>query len=1200
MRLRPSVLVALLALWCSAPPGTAAAETTRVTLLHTTDLHGALTDYDYANDRPSARGLVRIATLVRGIRAQNPATLLLDAGDVIQGGPIETWYQRGDRSRPEPMMTAMSRMGYDAMAVGNHEFSFGPGAITRARRDAGFPWLAANLVRASDGAPAFGASIVKSVGGVKIGVVGLCTPALPFLEDSANIAGLRFLSPVEAARAEVARLRGSEHCDVVVLLAHTGLEKDPATGLERQGDAPDENWGYRLATQVPGVDVAILGHTHALLPSLDIGGVLVTQAGKWGEALGRVDLELTRASASDPWKIAGRRSQVLAVADSVEADSALAAFALPYHRTAEAGLDEPIGHAAGPIGSPRGRLEEGPLWELVHRAQLAASGAEVSLAGLFDPEARLSAGTLTVRDALRLYPYDNTLVVVELTGDQLKRTLERAALAFAGYTYEDGRPLLEPGASGLNFDSAEGVTYEVDLTRPPGDRILHLGFHDAPLAADRKLKVVINSYRANGGGGFEELRLAPRLWSSPRGVREWIVDYIRAAGTLEATHARNWRLLPDYVAAPERPLIDRLVRQGVAPRAEVQRLEPDQPAQRGDLAYWLARAYGWREKRLSGAFADVPDSLEPWLDGLLKRRVLGQSANADFIKPFLNASVYTALEWCERAARYEHYALGPGDLDWSFRLGLVTGTSLERDSLQHGALGRLVTLTRAQLLGVIANARFPVVRVLETTDFHGAILPGARERRSNRALGGSAVLAAHLSRLRAENPEGTVLVDGGDLFQGTMISNLQFGRPVVEQMNALGYAAAAIGNHEFDWSADTLALRVRAMRFAALGANMIERRTGRMPKWVRADTVVARRGVRIGILGLCYRNTPTVTLARYVAALRFDDDSATAARRVPRLRKIDKAQVVIGVGHIPAEADSARHARGGDLPRLAHVPGVDVWLGGHSHNLILDQVGGIPILIAGSHGQAVGVCDLVVDPVRSTVIERHAWLVTTYADEVTPDSLMLARVERWNRGVAPIAAVPIGRNARALQRGGPESTVGDFVADAIRARVHADVALQNSGGLRADLAAGVVTRGAIYEVMPFDNTIYTMVLTGAEVKLALEQGLQFGRVAQVSGIAYRYDPSRPELERVIALTLADGAPLDPARRYLVACNDFMATGGDNYGVLSKGAERRDTALLVRDAMEAIVAARSANGGALDLQADGRIIRDSGPGGATRR
>ena len=126
-----------------------------------------------------------------------------------------------------------------------------------------------------------------------------------------------------------------------------------------------------------------------------------------------------------------------------------------------------------------------------------------------------------------------------------------------------------------------------------------------------------------------------------------------------------------------------------------------------------------------------------------------------------------------------------------------------------------------------------------------------------------------------------------------MISNLQFGRPVVEQMNAIGYSAMAIGNHEFDWSADTLAARIRGMKFAALAANMVERKTRRLPKWARPDTVVSRRGVRVGILGMAYRYTPTVTLAKYVAHLTFEDDSATAARLVPRLQT--RSDIVISV-----------------------------------------------------------------------------------------------------------------------------------------------------------------------------------------------------------------------------------------------------------------------------------------------------------------
>ncbi len=1184
---RPLRLAALLALLTLvAPP--ARAETTTITLLHTADLHGALDEYDYAADRPAKRGLVRVGALVRNARETSPgAVLLLDAGDCIQGGGVEAVFHAGGIRRGDPMMQMMSRIGYDAMAVGNHEFDFGPAAIDSARRDASFPWLCANAVRA-DGKPAFTPALVKTVSGVKVGVVGLCTPAVPFMTDSANIAGLRFLSPVEAARAEVARLRERERCDVVVLLAHTGLERDSAFAPPAGGF--DENWGGRLATQVPGVDVVILGHAHAVIPSLTIGGALVTEAGKLGENLGRVEITLERASASAPWRVTSRRAQVISTGD-VGADSTLAALARPTHGATQGALDRPLGRLLRPLSAPRGRYEDSGLWDLIHRAQLAASGADVSLSALFDPAAVIDSGAVTARDALRLYPYENTLVVVELSGEQLKRVLERAASALNTYTYEDGRPLLAPGAAGYDFDSAEGLSYEIDLTRPPGDRVLHLRFQDAPLAPDRRLKVAINSYRANGGGGYPELREAPRLWTSAKGVRDLIADYIRSTGRLDGTHSPNWRLLPDYAVTPERPLIDRLVRQGVAPRAEVQRLEADFLAQRGDVAYWLARAFGWREKRLSGAFADVPDSLEPWLDGLLKRNVLGTAAGGEYIKPFLNASVGTAVDWCERAARYEDFALASPTVDMAYRRGLVAGTSIAPDSIASMAVADYVHLTRAQLLGIISNARFPTLRVLETTDFHGAILTGARERRTQRPIGGSAVLAAWIARLTAENPAGTLLVDGGDLFQGTMISNLQFGRPVIEQMNTLGYAASVIGNHEFDWGVDTLVRRVHEMKFAALGANLVEKKNGRMPAWVRSDTVVSRRGVRVGILGLCYRYTPTVTLAANVAALRFEDDSTTTARGVPRLRKTGKAQVVVVVGHTPAETDSTHRLRSGDLARVAAVPGIDVVLGGHSHNLVSEEHNGIPVMISGALGQCVGVCDLVVDPVKSRVIERSSRLVTTYADEVTVDPVWASRVEKWNTGVAPIAAQIIGRNLHTLTRGSPESAVGDFVADAMREKVRADVALQNTGGLRDELAAGPVTRGAIYEVMPFDNTIYTMDLTGAELKLALEQSLMRGRVTQVSGIQYRYDSSRPDLDKVTSLTLAGGTAVDSARTYKVACNNFMATGGDNYDVLGRGgANRTDTGLLVREAMEEMVRAKSAGAGGLELEAGGRITR----------
>jgi 2',3'-cyclic-nucleotide 2'-phosphodiesterase (5'-nucleotidase family) len=270
---------------------------------------------------------------------------------------------------------------------------------------------------------------------------------------------------------------------------------------------------------------------------------------------------------------------------------------------------------------------------------------------------------------------------------------------------------------------------------------------------------------------------------------------------------------------------------------------------------------------------------------------------------------------------------------------------------------------------------------------------------------------------------------------------------------------------------------------------------------------------------------------------------------------------------------------------------VDAWFGGHSHNEVLDSVDGRTLLIAGSRGEAVGVCDIVMDPVRGRVVEQTARLVNTWADEVTPDSAVTAMVARWDAGVSQLAAEAVGRNARRLTRGrAVESTVGNFVADAIREAVKADVAFQNSGGLRADLPEGPVTKGSIYEVMPFDNTIVTVELTGAQVKHLLEEALAGGRTLQVSGMRYRFDADRPRMQRLTEVLDAQGRPIDDATRYSVAVNNFMAAGGDDLAVLGASTTKRETNLLVRDAMETFVRARAERGEPIDYRVEGRIER----------
>ncbi|MCC6651294.1 MAG: 5'-nucleotidase C-terminal domain-containing protein [Candidatus Eisenbacteria bacterium] len=1183
--MRRSLAVLALALFAFALP--AAAEEARITVLHTTDVHGSLLPWDDLLDKPAARGLARAATRIAKVRAEGRPVLLLDAGDAMAGSPLVSVWHREPAGMPEPVSAAMNALGYDAMALGNHEFDHGPAGIDSARASSRFPWLAANVVR-SDGSPAFPPSLVREYDGVRVGVIGLCTPAVPLMADSAQWAGYVFLSPIEVARKEVARLRGAERCDVVIALAHTGLEKDPRTGEARRGDAPGENFGHQLASEVRGIDVVILAHTHQMLPYADISGTVVTQAGKAAEGMGRIDLTLVRDTPASPWKLTQRRTSLVTFGDSTATDEAFAAQFAPYAARTKAALDEVVAQADGELAMAGGRFADGPLWQMVHRAQLEASGADVSLAALFDPAQRVPAGPIRVRDLMRLYPYDNTLVTVEMTGAELEAALEHSARYLATYTYDDGRPLAEPGMPGWNFDMAMGVQYEIDLTRPAGDRVRHLTFAGAPLAPEKRLRVVVNSYRAAGGGDFTMIRRAPRVWRGGT-APDALLASVRKAQHVSAKFEPSWTVLPDYAPTPERPLIDRLVRLGVAPPSEVRHLIPHEPARRVDLAYWLGRAFGWRSGRPSGAFADVPDSLEPWLDGILSKGVLGRDGQGERFDPFRPARVVTALDWAERCARSAEYSLatprtGAGDL--AFWRGLLTGVSLA-GAPGRGGIAFDATLTRAQWLGMVSNLRYPQVRVLETTDFHGAILGGTRDRRSGRPVGGTPALAAIIEKYRGENPEGTVLIDGGDIFQGTMISNLQYGRPVVEQMNLLDYAAAAIGNHEFDWTADTLKNRVMAMKFPALGANMLERRTNKRPWWVRSDTTVTRRGVRVGIFGLAYPGTPRVTMPAYVAHLRFADDSATAAPIPARLRKAG-AGLVVAVGHIPAETDSSRKARG-DIARLANgIRGVDGWFGGHSHNVVDDRIQGAPVMVAGANGQWLALADYTVDPVGRKVVESRSRMLQVFADELEADTAWVARVERWNAEVGPVAATVLGKSSVPLDRNRPEATIGDFITDAMRFATGADIAMQNPGGMRANMAAGPVTRGMVYDVMPFDNTMVTMELTGAEVRRALEQALRGDRITQVSGIRYVLDMNAPAMSRVISITNTDGSSFDEARLYKVVVNNFMASGGDSYDALAGGRNKIDSGQVIRGAMEDWVRERCKGGAVLEIKPDGRI------------
>jgi 2',3'-cyclic-nucleotide 2'-phosphodiesterase/3'-nucleotidase len=540
-----AVLLILIALALVVMPAGAgsAAKRVHIVILGTTDLHGNLFPIDYYTDKPDNRGLAKIATLVKQVRKENPNVMLIDSGDTIQGTPLEYYHNKKNNEPRDPMMLAMSALNYDSMTVGNHEYNFGLQVLEKARREASFPWLSANTYDKGTDKTHYTPYIVKEIAGVRIGVLGLTTPGIPNWENAPNYAGLEFREPLEEAQKWVPVLRTKERADVVVIAMHMGLEEDLRTGEINPGQVPNENRAVAIAKQVPGVDFIFMGHTHRDTPSVVINGVQLVQANYWGRHLARVDLYLENDGRG--WRNYGRASRTIPVDDSVVPDQQLLDIGQPYNHETQAWLSRPIGESAMELTARDSRFRDTAILDLIQRVQLEAGKADVAMAAVFNPDARIAQGAVTVRDIAGLYVYENTLVVLEVTGQQVKDALEHSAKYFR--PYEPGKSpaeLVDEKIPAYNFDIAEGVSYVLNLAKPVGERIEKLEYQGKPLAPTQKLRLATNNYRVNGGGGYTMYKGAPVVYRSSVEIRELIIDWVERHKTIPAEPTNNWRIVP--------------------------------------------------------------------------------------------------------------------------------------------------------------------------------------------------------------------------------------------------------------------------------------------------------------------------------------------------------------------------------------------------------------------------------------------------------------------------------------------------------------------------------------------------------------------------------------------------------------------------------------------------------------------------------
>lgn len=646
-----SVILILGLVFASFPFKVAMAATTvKITLLETSDVHGAIYPYDYFKDAPANGGFAKLSTLVKGIRADNPNTLLLDNGDNQQGTPLTYYFNKVDTTVPNPVIAAMNIMGYDAMTLGNHEFNYGLSIVDKARSESKSPWLSANIYK-EDGTNYFTPYIVKTVAGVKIGILGLTTKNIPNWEVPANIKGLVFKDTVEEAQKWVKILKDTEKVDLVVLLAHEGFEKDIDTGKDLGTSI--ENQAYAIATTVPGIDVMLTGHTHLSIPGKTLNGVLVMQPKNAGVEICKADITMEQTATG--WKVATKTGTNLPVTAGTVADQAILDATKTQHETAVSYMKQPIGEATGDFPGATSRTEDSAIMDLIQKVQMKYANTDLSLAAMLpDPAPSFKKGPLTVRDMYSLYIYENTLFAITVTGQQIKDELEWSAKYFNTYTYnKTATTLVNSSVVGYNYDMLQGADYVIDTTKPAGQRISGLIYHGKPMDMTATYTLALNNYRA-GGGGFLGFKGSPIVYQSSDEIRNLMIQYVKDTGKIDATVDNNWDLVPDYLNSQYRAAIDTLNRQSALSEFPTGAFVPDSTATRGDLAAIITGSYTAMDSRNHGSsFVDVASN--GWYAraiGTVQARKLMNGTSARTFAPDAPATTEQAVTALMRASGY--------------------------------------------------------------------------------------------------------------------------------------------------------------------------------------------------------------------------------------------------------------------------------------------------------------------------------------------------------------------------------------------------------------------------------------------------------------------------------------------------------------------------------------------------------------------
>lgn len=1108
-------------------------------ILATSDAHGRFLPYDYAVNAPDTTG--SLAQIETAVKSLRSQNP--NNTILVDAGDIiqDNSESLFINTASNPMIDAMNQMGYDTLTYGNHEFNYGVPALQNIMKNFKGKALCGNVYN-KDGSRLAAPYAIVERSGVKVGIIGMVTPNITRW-DSANLQGYKVTNPVDETKAAIAELK-KQNVNVIIATEHMGETEEynePGSGVND------------VLAACPEIDAFVAAHFHDRIvgdyfynkTTYTLNNGTVTATDMDGN---------TSAATMDEYNTAKAKGTVI-----VE----------PYK-----------------WGKTLSQININLTKDSTGKYVISNKGNDITTAAYdmssksgvnYQPDADMTAS---------LQSYNKTAIDDANTP---VGTLEGGDLAPKNEINGIAQAKLQPTAM-IDLINKVQMYYGEKIAGHPIDVSSAAMFKDSQNMVQGQIKKCDS---ANIYTYDNTLFVVKITGSQIKKYMEWSANYYNTYKPGDLTISFN-NSIPGYnydMFSGVKYTID--VSKDPGSRIGNLTKMDGTPIKDTDELYMTVNNYRAQTQLLkAGTVFKAGDTLPTFVGESDKTNGFGDGRVRDLVISYIQqVKGGTITPVC--------------DNNWKI-IGNNWNTyerSLAAKYINNGSLTLADYNSKPITWNDVKKVKNPngdkIVDVVSFNDFHGNLAEDPGDTGKNP---GMAKLVTAIDEYKDANPD-TVVVSGGDNYQGSAMSNLTHGAPVSAMMKQLNVVASAVGNHEFDWGMDWISKWAQDGNFDYLASNIYDKKTGEPVTWAKPYKMVTVDGLKIGFVGLTTPETAYKTKPENVATLEFRDPAACAKIWADKLKSgtlpEGKADVVIALTHMGTAQDANGNITGEVVDSgLCKVDSIDAVISAHTHLTVCGTVNNKPVLQANYAGRALGDLSIVVDkttgkvktiiPNVDNISQRKSQLV---ADPTAGDSY-----NSYNTQLQPILDKVEGVTDTELTHdrfATGSSILGQWVADVMRKAAGTQIGIQNGGGLREPIAKGNITMGDLYTVMPFDNTLVKMNLKGSDLKRVIENGIENNNVGwvQLAGVKVYYDKDAKAGSRITAMFLEDGTPIDMNKTYSVVTNDFMATGGDQYD-FSGATNVYDTGVPVRDSLAS--ALEALNGKHLVVEDKSPLVSGAAP------